>query len=93
MAQTNISRKRKKLIMSIDKNITNCMVEDKRIILSMIVSSGVSTNKLFPEGTGTRILYKVLSDSLLHELDVFILIASKRTALNLDSSSDESEGE
>jgi hypothetical protein len=85
-----ISSKRKKLIINIHKNITNCMVEDKKIILCMIVSSGVSTNKLYEEGTGTRVLYKVLSDSLLEELDAFILNANKKTMLNLDSSSDES---
>ena len=88
-----ISSKRKKLIMSIHKNVTNCMVEDKRIILCMIVGSGVSTNKLYGEGTGTRILYKVLSDSLLQELNTFIINASKKTMLNLDSSSDEDESE
>jgi hypothetical protein len=86
-----ISEKRKKLILSIEKNVSQCLLEDRQLILSIIVSRGVKTNQLYGEGTGTRIFYKVLSDDLLEEINNFILESTKKTYINLESSDDESD--
>ena len=80
---------RKKLIMSIHKNINNCTIEDKKIILFKIISSGISLKKIFEEGTGTRIFYKYLNTGLLVELNKYILEASEKNIINLDSSDED----
>lgn len=86
-----ITGRRKDLIFAIDENISRCTIEDKEIVLSMIVSGGISTNKLQEDGTGTGVLYRVLSDHLIEEIYKFVIQAAEKTKLNLDFSDDDEE--
>ena len=76
-----ISKERKKLIKSINDNINEIEIEDRRTILNMIA---VVTDRehLYEEGTGIRISYKNIPQLLLEDLDEFITEAKKKTALS-----------
>ena len=71
-----------KKIKSIDINIENCELEDRKKIFD-IINSKVSKENIHEEGTGIRILYKFINYELLCEIDKFINFAMKKNSLDL----------
>ena len=84
----NITKKkvkeRKKLIRKITEEIANCEIEDKTHVLN-IIAAKIGTEHLHEEGTGTRIMFDVIDNDLLKEIDKFVSSAIIKTKLNLDS--------
>ncbi len=82
-----ISKKRKRLIRKIALEITNCEIEDKAIIFNMVAEK-VGIEKFFQENKGIRILFDVIDDDLLHEINKCVTLAIEKTKLDLNSDSD-----
>ncbi len=77
-----MSKKRKFLIRSIISNIGNCLIAD-RIIIMNTLSLRVGSDNIFEEGTGCRIFFKLISTSLLIEIDELVQEMKKATAIDL----------
>lgn len=77
-----MKKKRVRLQKYIDANIDNCTIQSRVDILNMITQK-IGVNNIYYENTGTRILFKKISDYLLQEIANFIKEAIKETAINL----------
>ena len=87
-----MKKERKKLIKYITYKIDDCIIQDRVMILNMIVEK-CGIDNIYEENTGVRILYKHISDHLLVNIKEFIEESIKKTALNLDSVSDEDKSD
>ena len=76
-----MNKKRKKLIRSIEEKIEDITIDDRIIILNMICSK-IGREKIFFEGTGCRLLFKIIPYYLLEEINEFINEAKKKTQLS-----------
>ncbi len=77
-----MKKERKKTIRYIDVNIVDIEIDDRIDILNMI-SSDIQGKYFYDENTGTRILYKHISDHLLKKISDYITKAKKKTELIL----------
>ncbi len=76
-----MNKKRKLLIKNINNHIGNVMIADKIILLNMIAMK-VGSDHIYEEGTGVRIMYNLISTSLLVELDDLVQEMKKATAID-----------
>ncbi len=83
-----MDKQRKKNIKYIDNYIFDCLISDRILILNMIAQK-IGTDRLFEEGTGIRILFDDLGDSLIRDIKEFIEVAKEKNAIDLGSDSDE----
>ena len=88
-SKNKICKERKRKIRRITENISNCEIEDKTHVLN-IIAAKLGTDCLHEEGTGTRILFDIIDNDLLDEIDKFVNLAIVKTKLNLDSDHDSS---
>ena len=82
-----MNKKRKKLIRKITNNIQKVLIEDKIIILNRIAMR-VGSDNVYEEGLGCRIMFDLINDVLLEEIDKLIYGYSNKTDINLDSDND-----
>lgn len=75
-----MNKERKKLIRSIHRYIEDIEIDDRRYLLNIIAEN--YKDLLYEEGTGTRILYKVISNKVLRDMNEFIQEAKKKTKLS-----------
>lgn len=78
----SINKERKRLIKYIDYNISEILIEDRINILN-IIAEIIDKRNIYEENTGTRILYKHMSDHLLKKVQRFIIEAQKKTNIDL----------
>lgn len=73
---------RKKNINFIEDYINDCLIEDRIIILNIIVER-IGKESFYEENTGIRIMYKKINNSLLLYIKDYITEAIKKTSINL----------
>jgi len=91
--QKKIPKKRKRLIRKIASEVNNCEIEDKINLLIMIAEKIGEENCHQEKGNrdkdgGTHILFDVIDDNLLCEIDKFVSLAKEKTKIDLNSDSD-----
>lgn len=76
-----LTPQRKKLIRNIHENIDDVILDDRKIILNMILFR-IGSSFFYEEGLGTRLKYNKLSNSLLQDIDIELLKMKEKTKLN-----------
>jgi len=71
------------MIKYIDRNVNDLMVEERKEILGMIMSSSIESNKIQTKGDGTQIKYRDIPPNVITSIYHFIKnkLAAKMAAL------------
>lgn len=77
-----MNKKRKFLIRNIISDIGDCLVEDRIKILNLIALR-VGSDNIYEEGTGCRVMFKLMSNDFLVEINRYIIEMKKATYINL----------
>ena len=71
---------RKKKIRFIEDHIGDCLIEDRAVILNIIVQR-IGNKSLYEENTGIRILYKKIPLYIIEEIHEYIFNSMKKNKI------------